>query len=103
MTDVLKIALDRRAELHEEVEKLDEFIRMAEMLIRTAQQRGSQPVPEATEMPRRPARVAEPAAAQTTAPTPAPEIRRQEPQASDAGVQLSRPQVIRRGPAANTA
>lgn len=34
MTDVLKIALDRRAELHEEVAKLDEFIRMAESLIR---------------------------------------------------------------------
>jgi len=33
MTDVLKIALDRRAELHEEVAKLDEFIRMAESLI----------------------------------------------------------------------
>jgi hypothetical protein len=33
MTDVLKIALDRRAELHDEVAKLDEFIRMAESLI----------------------------------------------------------------------
>ncbi|MEO1493858.1 MAG: hypothetical protein AAFV19_17020 [Pseudomonadota bacterium] len=34
MTDVLKIALERRAELHEEVAKLDEFIRMAESLMR---------------------------------------------------------------------
>jgi hypothetical protein len=103
MTDVLKIALDRRAELHEEVEKLDEFIRMAETLIRTAQQRGSQTTPDATEMPRRPARVAQPAAEQTTAATPAQDVRRPEPQASDSGLQLSRPQVIRRGPAANSA
>lgn len=36
MTDVLKIALNRRAELHEEVAKLDEFIRMAESLIRAS-------------------------------------------------------------------
>ena len=36
MTDVLKIALNRRAELHEEVAKLDEFIRMAESLMRAS-------------------------------------------------------------------
>ncbi|MEM6663001.1 MAG: hypothetical protein AAF666_12575 [Pseudomonadota bacterium] len=34
MTDVLKIALARRAELSDEVAKLDDFIRMAEALIR---------------------------------------------------------------------
>lgn len=34
MTDVLKIALDRRAALHEELSKLDDFIRMAEGLIK---------------------------------------------------------------------
>ncbi len=93
MTDVLKIALDRRAELHEEVEKLDEFIRMAEMLIRTSQQRPAAAEPEESEMPRRPARVAE----------AKPEIRRQEPESQDGSIQLSRPQVIRRGPAANSA
>ena len=37
MTDVLKIALDRRAQLHDEVAKLNEFIRYAESLLRTAQ------------------------------------------------------------------
>lgn len=34
MTDVLKIALDRRAELHDEVARIDDFIRMADMLLR---------------------------------------------------------------------
>ena len=34
MADVLKIALDRRAELHEEAARMDEFIRMAESLLR---------------------------------------------------------------------
>lgn len=34
MTDILKIALDRRAELHEEVARIDEFIRMADSLLR---------------------------------------------------------------------
>jgi hypothetical protein len=38
MTDVLRIALDRRDQLHAEIEKLDEFIRMAEQLIRASQQ-----------------------------------------------------------------
>ena len=33
MTDVLRIALERRDRLHDEVEKLDEFIRVAEELI----------------------------------------------------------------------
>lgn len=36
MTDVVKIALDRRAELHEEVARIDEFIRMADILLRKA-------------------------------------------------------------------
>jgi len=36
MTDVLKIALSRRAELNDEVAKLDEFIRMAESLMRAS-------------------------------------------------------------------
>lgn len=36
MADVLKIALDRREKLQQEMEKLDDFIRMAESLIRSA-------------------------------------------------------------------
>ena len=42
MTDVLKIALDKRAQLHEEVAKLNEFIRYAESLLRTAQNDGGE-------------------------------------------------------------
>ena len=45
MTDVLKIALDRRAQLHEEVAKLNEFIRYAETLIRGAQGGGDAATP----------------------------------------------------------
>lgn len=32
MTDVIQIAQERRAQLRQELQKLDEFIRMAEML-----------------------------------------------------------------------
>lgn len=39
MTDVMKIARDRRAELHEESARLDEFIRMADSLMRKAGER----------------------------------------------------------------
>lgn len=41
MTDVLKVALERQRELREEVEGIDEFIRMAEDLLRTARRAGS--------------------------------------------------------------
>lgn len=37
MTDVLRIALDRRDQLQAEIARLDEFIRTAEQLIRTSQ------------------------------------------------------------------
>ena len=61
MTDVLKLALDRRAELHEELAKLDDFIRMAEVLIRNSQTRAAQVEEDAEPaMPKRPVRVAEP-------------------------------------------
>lgn len=40
MTDVLKLALDRRAELQEEVARMDDFIRMADSLLRTLQPPG---------------------------------------------------------------
>lgn len=36
MTDVLKIALDRREQLQAEIQRLDEFIRTAEQLIRAS-------------------------------------------------------------------
>ena len=36
MADPLKIALDRREELHEEIAKLNEFINFAKSLLRTA-------------------------------------------------------------------
>lgn len=39
MTDVLRIALERRDHLQSEIERLDEFIRMAEMLMRSSQAR----------------------------------------------------------------
>lgn len=49
MTDVLKIALNRRAELHEEVTRIDEFIRMAEILRRAET---PEPVVRDLELPR---------------------------------------------------
>jgi hypothetical protein len=57
MTDVLKIALDRRAELHDEVAKLDEFIRMAESLMRASNRVPEAPAsePEVTVDPDEPA------------------------------------------------
>lgn len=86
MTDVLKIALDRRAELNEEIEKLDDFIRMAESLIRGSQH--SAPHSTENEMPRRPAQVAEPVVRTAIRRAEAEDI------AEDHAVQ--RPQVIRR-------
>ena len=37
MADVLKLAMDRRAELHAEVGRIEDFIRMADSLLRKAQ------------------------------------------------------------------
>ena len=87
MTDVLKIALDRRAELHEEIEKLDNFIRMAESLIRSSQQRVVHTPTD--EMPQRPAQVAE-SEVRTT-------LRRADAADQDLSGPVQRPQVIRRG------
>lgn len=89
MTDVLKIALDRRAELHDELAKLDEFIRMAEALIRQSQKRAMEMDIDTEEEPltqQRPARVPEP-------------VVRQQPRngpSEDETAGASRPQVIRR-------
>lgn len=54
MTDVLKIAIERRAKLQDEVAKLDDFIRMAETLMSTPQEAAS-PAPMATPAPSTPA------------------------------------------------
>lgn len=86
MTDVLKIALDKRAELNEEIEKLDGFIRMAEALIRASHERGSNDGD--LEMPRRPAQVTE--------PTVRTAIRRGEGTEQEEAGSVQRPQVIRR-------
>lgn len=46
MTDVIKIALDRRAQLSAELSRLDDFIRMAESLVQEQTSRdGSSPAP----------------------------------------------------------
>ena len=90
MTDVLKIALDRRAELHEEIEKLDDFIRMAEALIRASQRREMQS--RAEDMPQRPADIATPPLRNPVAQPEAVE--------ADPSGPVQRPQVIRRGAAA---
>ena len=37
MADVLKLAMDRRTELHAEVVRIEDFIRMADSLLRNAQ------------------------------------------------------------------
>lgn len=88
MTDVLKIALERRAELNEQVAKLDEFIRMAETLIR-----GSASMPE---LP--------PVRDLTTSEQGEPVVRTAmrragEPGAAE-GTDVPRPSIIRRGNAA---
>lgn len=101
MTDVLKIALDRRADLHEEVARLDEFIRMAEALIRTSQARhadeadANQPEPEVRKMS-----VERPAAVATNENSVRTAMRRADVDGLQASAEVSRPSVIRRGQAA---
>lgn len=45
MTDILKIALDNRAKLHEEAAKLNEFIRYGELLLAKARDAESNVAP----------------------------------------------------------
>ena len=45
MTDVLKIAMDRRAKIQEEVAKLDDFIRLAESLIKNGGSLSAEEIP----------------------------------------------------------
>ena len=101
MTDVLKIALDRRAELHEEVARLDEFIRMAEALIRTSQSRHTeeatvQPAPAET----RSAPVERPAPVAADENSVRTAMRRADVGGMYMSAEVSRPSVIRRGQAA---
>lgn len=54
MTDVIKIALQRRAELSAELNRLDDFIRMAETLVQDHGAEGtvkSEPVAQETTSP----------------------------------------------------
>ncbi|MEM8792931.1 MAG: hypothetical protein AAGE80_15030 [Pseudomonadota bacterium] len=53
MTDVMKIALERRAQLTEELARIDEFIRMAESLVQDGSPLASGPAPENTSIPAR--------------------------------------------------
>ncbi len=86
MTDVLKIALERRSKLQDEVAKLDDFIRMAETLI-SGPVGAPAPAPVAeVEVEEAPAR---------------PAVRRQpEPEAAAEKTDVPRPSIIRRGLAA---
>ena len=109
MTDVLKIALERRTKLQEEVEKLDDFIRMAESLIRGGVAPANVAAAAAATAVPTPAPTAAPAAAKAPA-TEAEESpmraaarrlsetepRRAEPEASE-GTDVPRPSIIRRG------
>ena len=104
MTDVLKIALERRNKLHDEIRKLDEFIRMAEALMRVD---GTAPAPEA--MPEVPAAAAAAAAVAPMAsegdesPMRAAARKlsdadvRRAPAQDAAGADAPRPSIIRRG------
>lgn len=50
MTDVIQIAQERRAQLRAEIQKLDEFLRMAEMLTRESGGADILPAPTASSM-----------------------------------------------------
>ena len=111
MTDVLKIALERRSKLQDEVDKLDDFIRMAETLIRNGGAPAQMPAsaPAATPAP-------SPAVAETSTDTkdqPSAESEESPMRAamrrlsdgdsrntggeSSEGTDVPRPSIIRRG------
>lgn len=101
MTDVLKIALERRADLHEEVAKLDEFIRMAEALIRTSQARHAEEAVATTAQPEvRTMSVERPAAVATDQNSVRTAMRRADMDSTQISADVARPSVIRRGQAA---
>ncbi|MEM1277800.1 MAG: hypothetical protein AAGH74_14850 [Pseudomonadota bacterium] len=70
MSDVMKIALERRAQLTAELARIDEFIRMAETLVQDGSPLASGPAPENTAIP---ARQAEPVATPIEQLAPKPE------------------------------
>lgn len=96
MTDVLKIALERRAKMQEEVDRLDDFIRTAESLISNG---GS----VATMAPAaQPAPAPEPAPAEATPMTLSRRSDEAAPRSAPAaesneGTDVPRPNIIRRG------
>lgn len=91
MTDVLKIAVQRRAALQEEIAKIEDFIRMAEALMREPASSAAALDEAPTDAPVRPARV----------PEAEPERRRIS--GEDSFSAPTRPQVIRRAQQAATA
>ena len=96
MTDVLKIALDRRNKLHDEIKKLDEFIRMAEALMRVE---GTAPVAEAPTIEPRVAKTETDDSPMRTAArrlSDADVRRAPEPEAAD-NMDAPRPSIIRCG------
>jgi len=84
MTDVLKIAIERRTQLQDEVAKLDDFIRMAETLMSA---------PGDVQMPAMPGGM--PQVAPEPAVRSAPR-RAQEPEAAVESADVPRPSIIRR-------
>lgn len=100
MTDVLKIALERRTKLQDEIKKLDEFIRMADALVRS--ENGDKP--EAKPAEPAPAPAAAPEAESEESPMRAAarklsdaEVRRAPEGEAAQGADAPRPSIIRRG------
>jgi hypothetical protein len=86
MSDVLKVAIERQRELRDEIDKLDEFIRMAENLLRSAKARPD----EQAERPQ-PAPVREPAAE-------GPQLVRSEAPAEQEAAESEGPEMPRKFP-----
>ncbi|MEM9043058.1 MAG: hypothetical protein AAGC81_00065 [Pseudomonadota bacterium] len=76
MSDVMKIALERRSQLTAELARIDEFIRMAESLVQEGSPLALGPAPENTAIPAREAEpVSQPVeqlAPKAAAPSPEP-------------------------------
>lgn len=112
MTDVLKIALERRSKLQDEVDKLDDFIRMAETLIRNGGAPAQMPAAAPAATPAPSPAVAETPTETKEQPTADSEespmraamrrlsdgdSRRQPEGESNEGTDVPRPSIIRRG------
>ena len=114
MADVLKIALERRNKLHDEIKKLEDFIRMAETLVRgdgPVQMPENVPMPLTDPMPaptqtavQKPATVASDGGEDEESPMRAAarklsdaEVRRAPESDAGMGSDAPRPSIIRRG------